>query len=72
MNISNIPYWIWAGPCFLRINSFTYGFVAYVSTHLFVYTYSLISNKKKHNSDTKHITSQNQTYYFNYFIARIL
>ena len=46
MNISNIPYWIWAGPCFLCINSFTYGFVAYVSTHFFVYTYSLINNKK--------------------------
>ena len=42
----------------LTYNSFAYLFIAYVSTHLLFYTYSLISNKKKHNSNTKHITSK--------------
>ena len=48
-------------------------FVAYVLTHLLFRIYSLISNRrKKHYSDTKHITPQDQTYCFNYLIAQKL
>ena len=32
----------------------------------------LVTEQKKHNSDTKLIKLQNQTYCFNYFIARKL
>ena len=43
------------------------------TTYLLLCTYSLISNRrKKHNSDIKHITPQDQTYCFNYLIARKL
>ena len=46
-------------------------FTAYVSAHLLVCIYSLISNRRtKHNSDTKHITTQDQTYCFNYLITQ--
>ena len=73
LNASNIPYLLWAYLYCLRINSFAYVFVAYVSTHLRFCTYSLISNRRKnHNSNTKHITAQDQTYCFNYFIAQKL
>ena len=58
-------------------------FVAYVSTHFPTYllvTYQFICffahihelEIKKHNSDTKHITLQDQTYCFSYFIPRKL
>ena len=60
-------------------------FVAYVSTHLPTYLlvmYHLIcffshirylaTEEKKHNTQTKHILLQDQTYYFNYLIAQKL
>ena len=46
--------------------------LAYVSAHLLFCTYLLISNRKKHSSDTKHITLHVQTYCFNYLISRKL
>ena len=47
----------------LRITSFAF-------LHMF-FNYVAIE-EKKHNSDTKHITLQDQTYCFNYLIARKL
>ena len=53
---------------------FEHIFVAYISIHLLFCKCSLISSrrKKKHNSDTKHIVPQDQTYCFNYLIAQKL
>ena len=47
INASNIPFWLWAGLCCQRINSFAQIFDAYVSTPLLFCIYSLISNRRK-------------------------
>ena len=47
--------------------------LANVSTHLLFCIYLLISNRrKKLNRDTKYIMPEDQTYCFNYLIARKL
>ena len=47
INASNIRWSLWASLFCLRVNSFAYVFVAYVSTHLLFCIYSLISNRRK-------------------------
>ena len=47
MNGSNIQHWFFAGLCCLSVNSFSYVFVTYQSTHLLFCTHSRVSNRRK-------------------------
>ena len=46
INYFDIPYWLWGLSC-LRINSFAYVFLVYLTADLLFCTYSLISNRRK-------------------------